>query len=56
MSKLTLYLVLILVLVGGWVANIVKLAGMCCEFSGELALRVVGIFIPPLGTVLGIFL
>lgn len=38
---------------GGWVANIVKLAGMCCELSGWLVLRAVGVAAVPLGSVLG---
>ena len=39
--------------VGGWIANIVKLAAMCCEMSGWFVLRVVGVFVAPLGSVLG---
>ena len=48
-------LVVALLLVGGlgWVWNIVKLSAMCCEVSGMLLLRVVGIFIAPLGAILG---
>ena len=37
---------------GGWVMNIVELASMD-GFSGMLVLRVVGIFIAPLGAILG---
>ena len=40
---------------GGWVANIVKLCGM--DFgavTGMLVLRAVGIFVAPLGAVLGL--
>lgn len=47
------WLVLAGVFVYGWVANIVKLAHMCCEVSGMLVLRVVGIFVAPLGVVMG---
>ena len=36
----------------GWVMNIVALAG-ASEFSGLLLLRAVGIFVAPLGAVLG---
>ena len=41
-------------LIGGWIANIVKLAGM--TWSGNevmVILRVVGIFTGPVGSVLG---
>jgi hypothetical protein len=36
----------------GWVANIVKLFSLD-TFSGELVIRVFGIFLAPLGAVLG---
>ena len=43
-----------LLTIGGWVANIVKLAGSTFDvITGMLVLRVVGIFIPPLGAVMG---
>lgn len=48
-----LIVVLLLAGIGGWIANIVKLATMCCELSGWLVLRAVGIFVAPLGAVLG---
>lgn len=37
----------------GWIANIVKLATCDWAISGEEVLRVVGIFVAPLGAVLG---
>ena len=44
-----------LAIIGGWIANIVKLIGM--GFSGpataELVLRVAGIPVAPLGVVMG---
>lgn len=46
--------VLAMVGVGGWIANIVKLVGM--DFgviTGMLVARVAGIFVAPLGAVLG---
>jgi hypothetical protein len=47
---------LMLVAAGGWVANVVKLAGSSfADITGILVLRVVGIFVPPLGSVLGFF-
>ena len=46
--------VLVLAGVGGWVANIVKLIGMDLGgITGMLIARAVGIFVPPLGAVLG---
>lgn len=39
---------------GGWIANIVKLWNYDGSgFTGEVILRVLGIFIAPLGVVLG---
>ncbi len=38
---------------GGWIANIVKLIGMDFVVSGMLIARAVGIFVAPLGAVLG---
>jgi hypothetical protein len=41
---------------GGWVANIVKLAGMdFASVTGMLVLRAIGIIVAPLGAVLGFF-
>lgn len=48
--------VLFLGLLGGWVANIVKLAHLNWENGSQLGLgilRAIGIFIAPLGGVLG---
>lgn len=39
----------------GWVLNIVDIYHTCCELNGLLILRVVGIFVAPLGAVLGYF-
>lgn len=40
----------------GWVWNIVKLVGMSFDpLTGLLAVRIVGIFVPPLGAVVGYF-
>ena len=41
------------VMLAGWVWNIAKLASICCEISGSLVLRAVGVFVPPLGAVIG---
>jgi hypothetical protein len=46
--------VLVIVGVGGWIANIVKLVGMDFgAFTGMLVVRAIGIFLPPLGAVMG---
>ena len=40
----------------GWIWNIIKLAGMTFDvLTGLLVLRVVGIFVVPLGMVVGYF-
>lgn len=45
---------LILALFGGWIANIVKIFGMSFDpLTAEAVLRVVGIFLAPLGAVMG---
>lgn len=45
-----------LILAGGvgWIWNIVKMVAICCEpITGMIVLRVIGIFVPPLGAVVG---
>lgn len=38
----------------GWVMNLVAIAQTCCTpFDGMLLLRIVGIFISPIGAVIG---
>ena len=38
----------------GWIWNIVKLVGMTLDpITGMLIVRVIGIFVPPLGAVVG---
>ena len=44
---------LVMLAAGGWIANIVKLASMCCVASGMLVLRAFGIVVAPLGAILG---
>lgn len=49
-------LVLILASITGWVLNIIDVAGSNFgEITGLLVLRVIGIFLAPLGAVLGLF-
>lgn len=51
-----IWLVICLVGFGGWVANIVKLAGMdFASVTAMLVLRAIGIIVAPLGAVLGFF-
>jgi prepilin-type N-terminal cleavage/methylation domain-containing protein len=39
---------------GGWIANIVKLVGMSFDqITGMLVVRAIGIFVAPLGAVMG---
>ena len=38
----------------GWIANIVKIIGMD-DFSGFMVARVIGVFVPPVGGILGYF-
>jgi hypothetical protein len=46
----------VLALMCGWIANIVKLVGMDFgSITGMLIVRTVGIFVPPLGGVMGFF-
>jgi hypothetical protein len=41
---------------GGWIANIVKIIGTdFADFNGMLIARCIGVFIAPLGSVLGFF-
>ena len=39
----------------GWVLNLVKLFGLSTDDLGELILRIVGIFLAPIGAVAGYF-
>lgn len=49
-------LVVILLGVGGWIGNIVKLVGLLDgDVTAMFVARVVGLFAPPLGAVLGYF-
>lgn len=48
------YLAVILAGIGGWIANIIKLVAMDTDhLSGMLVARAIGIFVAPLGSVLG---
>lgn len=49
-----LTVILILGGIWGWIWNIVKLIAMSFDpLTGLLAVRIIGIFIPPLGSIVG---
>lgn len=54
-TSVELFVVLVVLLGGvGWVWNIVKIAGSdFAQITGLLILRIVGVFLAPLGAVLG---
>jgi hypothetical protein len=53
-STEAILVVIVLAGIGGWVANIVKFIGMDFQhITGMLVVRGIGIFVPPLGAVLG---
>ncbi len=54
MVLMVVWISLLILAIGGWVANIVKLIGMDFgAITGLLIVRAVGIFIAPLGAVMG---
>lgn len=53
---LILYILAGLALLVGWIMNIVAVAGSSFDpITGVVVLRVVGIFVPPLGGIMGLF-
>lgn len=49
-----LYVLVVILGAIGWIWNIVKIAGSSfSEITGMLVLRIVGIFVAPLGAILG---
>jgi hypothetical protein len=55
-TAVLLWLAVIITGVVGWVLNIVKLMGMTLDaVTIELVLRGVGIFVAPLGSIMGLF-
>lgn len=55
MIKLIFLILLIIAPVIGWVMNIIKLTTCDWVISGEEVLRVIGIFMFPIGCILGFF-
>jgi hypothetical protein len=54
LTMILVWIVLTVGIVGGWVANIVKLFDSAFDpLTGEVVLRIVGVFLPPLGVVMG---
>jgi hypothetical protein len=52
-AAILVWLALVTVTVWGYIWNIVKLVDMCCDVSGMLLVRAAGIFLAPLGVVVG---
>ncbi len=49
-------LAFIVLMIGGWIANIVKFFGMLDgEVTAMFIARVIGVFVAPLGSLLGFF-
>ena len=54
MTGVLLYLALLIFLIGGWVMNLVEIVNYdFAAITGMIILRIAGIFIAPLGAVLG---
>ena len=54
MTGVLLYLALLIFLIGGWVMNLVEIVNYdFASITGMIILRIAGIFIAPLGAVLG---
>jgi hypothetical protein len=47
-------LILLVAAFSGWIANIIKLVHLDV-FSGEMVARAIGVFVAPLGAILGFF-
>ena len=47
------WIIFVVLFVYGWVTNIVKLMGIDITWSGEVIVRVAGIFMAPLGAIMG---
>ena len=53
----TFWTLVVLFIIGliGYVWNIIKLVDECCGITGMLVARAIGVFVGPLGAVLGFF-
>lgn len=54
LTMIVIYLSIVIMLMIGWIMNIVAIAHLTA-FSGMAVLRVIGVFLAPLGGVLGWF-
>ncbi|EPY4328932.1 hypothetical protein ACXDJA_002557 [Klebsiella variicola] len=55
---LFLYLIIVVLAIGGWIANIVKIITtgfVISQWGGLDVARCIGVFIAPLGSILGFF-
>jgi hypothetical protein len=50
-----LWIAVIIAMAAGWIMNIIDLINMPAGITGLFVARVAGIFIPPLGAILGLF-
>jgi hypothetical protein len=48
-----MFISIVILSIGAWIANIVKLFCLNLELTAELFLRVIGVFIFPIGTIMG---
>jgi hypothetical protein len=49
-------IVFVVAMIGGWIANVMTIANTVADpLSGMLILRCIGVFVAPLGAVLGFF-
>lgn len=48
-----IFLLLLPIAIGGWIGNIVRLTGVETVLEPMAILRIIGIFVAPLGVVLG---
>lgn len=55
MKALIIYLVILLAVGYGWIMNIVSMIHMDVVTTGMGVARIAGIFVPPLGAILGYF-
>jgi hypothetical protein len=52
---LSALLVVLVAALIGWCMNVYKIIGLGIDNIGEIVVRVIGVFLPPLGALLGFF-
>ena len=51
-----IFLFIALTCIASWIANLVKLIGMSFDpLTGMAVARAIGVFVPPVGVILGVF-